>query len=200
MVNDTQSSNSSSKRKKQMALTETYQTAMDAEVTFSDGTDCRLSDLWEKSPLLLVFLRHFGWPFCREQAVQLHRSKAQFEDMGIQVVLVGLGTPYRAKAFRKQFFLSFPIICDPEKKLYQTYGLGRSSVTRLASPAFLLKGLKALSRGYTPSVPRGDVMQLPGVFLIDTAGKIRYAHYSKDPSDNPTIETLLALKDIFREK
>jgi hypothetical protein len=43
-----------------MALTETYQNAMDAEVTFSDGTDCRLSDLWEKSPLLLVFLRHFG--------------------------------------------------------------------------------------------------------------------------------------------
>lgn len=132
--------------------------------------------------------------------MQLHRSKAQFEDMGIQVVLVGLGTPYRAEAFRKQFFLSFPIICDPEKKLYQTYGLGRSSVTRLASPAFLLKGLKALSRGYTPSVPRGDVMQLPGVFLIDTAGKIRYAHYSKDPSDNPTIETLLALKDIIRKE
>jgi|GEM_PF-739309 len=43
-----------------MALTETYQTAMDAEVTFSDGTDRRLSDLWEKGPLLLVFLRHFG--------------------------------------------------------------------------------------------------------------------------------------------
>jgi hypothetical protein len=33
---------------------------MDAEVTFSDGTDYRLRDLWEKGPLLLVFLRHFG--------------------------------------------------------------------------------------------------------------------------------------------
>jgi hypothetical protein len=43
-----------------MGLTKTYQTAMNAEVTFSDGTDRRLSDLWEKDPLLLVFLRHFG--------------------------------------------------------------------------------------------------------------------------------------------
>ncbi len=43
-----------------MAVTEAYQIAMDAEVTFSDGTDRRLSDLWEKCPLLLVFLRHFG--------------------------------------------------------------------------------------------------------------------------------------------
>jgi hypothetical protein len=35
------------------------------------------------------------------------------------------------------------------------------------------------------------------VFLIDTSGNIRYAHHSKDPSDNPSIETLLALKEIF---
>lgn len=113
---------------------------------------------------------------------------------------MGLGSPDRAEAFKKQFSLSFPIICDPEKKLYRIYGLGRSSFSRMVSPAVLLKGLKALSRGHTPSVPQGDVMQLPGVFLIDTAGKIRYAHYSKDPSDNPTIETLLALKDIVRKK
>ena len=131
--------------------------------------------------------------------MQLHRSRSQFEDMGFQVVLVGLGTPDQAEAFRKQFSLSFPIICDPEKKLYRIYGLGRSSVSRMVSPSVLLKGLKALSRGHTPSIPQGDVMQLAGVFLIDTAGHIRYAHYSKDPSDNPSIETLLALKDIIRK-
>jgi peroxiredoxin len=129
--------------------------------------------------------------------VQLHRSKAQFEKIDFQVVLVGLGTPDRAEAFKKQFSLSFPIICDSEKKLYQTYGLGRSSITSMVSPSFLLKGLKTLSRGHTPGVPRDDIKQLPGVFLIDTSGNIRYAHYSKDPSDNPSIETLLALKDMF---
>jgi ligand-binding SRPBCC domain-containing protein/peroxiredoxin len=129
--------------------------------------------------------------------MQLHRSKAQFEDNGFQVVLVGLGTPDQAETFKEQFSLSFPIICDPEKELYQTYGLGRVSVASMASPFLLLKGLKTLSRGHTPGVPQGDVMQMPGVFLIDTSGNIRYAHYSKDPSDNPSIETLLALKDIF---
>jgi peroxiredoxin len=129
--------------------------------------------------------------------MQLHRSKAQFEDNGLQIVFVGLGTPDQAEAFKKQFSLSFPIICDPGKKVYQTYGLRRGSVVRMASPALLLKGLKTLSRGHTPGMPQGDVMQMPGVFLIDTSGNIRYAHYSKDPSDNPSIETLLALKDIF---
>ena len=176
---------------------ETYGKATDSRVMFSDGTRSNLSDLWKNGPLLLVFLRHFGWPFCREQAVQLHQSKNQFEDNGFQVVLVGLGTCDRAEAFKRQFSLSFPIICDPEKKLYQIYGLGRGSVVRMASPAFLLKGLRALSRGHMPGVPRDDIMQMPGVFLIDTSGNIRYAHYSKDPSDNPSIEILLALKEIF---
>jgi hypothetical protein len=37
-----------------------YQKAIDAEVLFSDGSSRRLSELWSKKPLLLVFLRHFG--------------------------------------------------------------------------------------------------------------------------------------------
>ena len=128
--------------------------------------------------------------------MQLHRSKTQFEDNDLQIILVGLGTPDRAESFKKQFSLSFPIICDPEKKLYKTFGLGRGSVASMASPALLLKGLKTLSRGHTLGMPRDDVLQMPGVFLIDTSGNIRYAHYSKDPSDNPSIGTLLALKDV----
>jgi peroxiredoxin len=130
--------------------------------------------------------------------VQLQRAKSRLEENGFSVVLVGLGTPDRAEAFKEQFSLTLPIICDPEKKLYQTYGLGRARVTGMASPAFWLRGLKTLSRGYTPGMPRDDVMQMPGVFLIDTSGSIRYAHYSKDPSDNPSIATLMALKENFQ--
>ena len=128
----------------------------------------------------------------------MHRSKAQFEDNGFQIILVGLGTFDQAEAFKKRFSLSFPIICDPEKKLYRAYGLGGGSVAGMVSPAFLFKGLKTLSKGHTLGIPQGDIMQMPGVFLIDTSGNIRYAHYSKDPSDNPSINTLLALKDAFQ--
>jgi peroxiredoxin len=55
--------------------------------------------------------------------MQLHRSKKQFEDNGFQVILTGMGTLDRTEVFKNQFSLSFPIICDPEKKLYKTYGL-----------------------------------------------------------------------------
>jgi peroxiredoxin len=130
--------------------------------------------------------------------VQLHNARDNFSDAGFSVVLVGLGTPGQAEQFRDDFSLSFPIICDPQKELYRMFDLGRSSIVNTASPGVLLKGLRAMSQGYMPGIPRGDTMQLPGVFLIDAEGNIRYSYFSKDPSDHPSIETLLNLQEMFK--
>lgn len=130
--------------------------------------------------------------------MQLHSAQKQFEEKGFGVVLVGLGTPQQAEEFRGEFSLSFPIICDPKKQLYSLYGLKRGSVSSLISPGVILRGMRTVSRGYAPGVPRGDVMQMPGVFLIDTGGNILYSYYAKDASDHPPVDTLLALKKLFR--
>ena len=129
--------------------------------------------------------------------MRLHNAKENFIEAGLDLVLVGLGTPEQAEDFRKKFSLSFPIICDPRKELYRMYDLKAGSVADVASPSVLLKGLRAMSLGYRPGVPQGDVMQLPGVFLIDTEGNIRYSYFSKDSSDHPPVATLIALKELF---
>lgn len=128
----------------------------------------------------------------------MHGAREKFSDAGFNVVFVGLGTPEQAEQFREEFSLSFPIICDPQKELYRMYDLGRSTVANMASASLLLKGLRAMSQGYRPAIPRGDVLQLPGVFLIDTEGNIRYSYFSKDASDHPAVDTLLSLKKILR--
>jgi peroxiredoxin len=110
--------------------------------------------------------------------VQLHNAREQFEEKGFHIVLVGLGTAGQAENFKTEFSLIFPIICDPQKELYRQYGLGRGGVSSLASPAVLLRGMRTMSRGYAPGIPQGDVMQMPGVFLIDTEGNIRYSYSS----------------------
>lgn len=130
--------------------------------------------------------------------MQLHNARKQFEEKGFQVVLVGLGTAEQAEAFRAEYSLSFPVICDPQKELYRQYGLGRAGVSSLASPAVLLRGIRAMSRGYGPGIPRGDVMQMPGVFLINTEGNILYSYFAKDASDHPPVDTLLALDNLFK--
>jgi peroxiredoxin len=130
--------------------------------------------------------------------VQLHNAREQFKEKGFQVVLVGLGTAEQAGEFKEEFSLTFPIICDPQKELYRQFGLGRGGVSSLASPVVLLRGMRAMARGYTPGIPREDVMQMPGVFLIDKDGEIRYSYYSKDASDHPPVDSLLTLKNLFK--
>lgn len=127
----------------------------------------------------------------------MHGAREKFSEAGFNVVLVGLGTSEQAEKFRRDLSLSYPIICDPHKELYRTFDLGNATLSSIARPSVLLKGLQALSQGYRPGFGQGDVMQLPGVFLIDTEGSIRYSYFSKDPSDHPSVETLLKLKEMF---
>ena len=129
--------------------------------------------------------------------MQLHNAREEFHAAGFNLVLAGLGTPAQAEQFREEFSLSFPIICDPQKELYRMYDLKDGTLGDVASPSVLLKGLRAMSLGYRPGIPRGDVMQLPGVFLIDTDGNIRYSYFSKDASDHPPVKSLIALKELF---
>jgi peroxiredoxin len=44
-------------------------------------------------------------------------------------------------------------------------------------------------------LPQGDVRQLPGVFVIDTNGKIVFSHYAADPADHPAVADILAAVD-----
>lgn len=107
--------------------------------------------------------------------MQLHNARNNFEERGVNIVLVGLGTPEQAEKFRTEFSLSFPVICDPRKEVYRQFGLGRGGVASVASPAVLLRGMRTLSHGFGPGIPQGDVMQMPGVFLINKEGNIIYS-------------------------
>jgi peroxiredoxin len=123
---------------------------------------------------------------------QLRRRENDFETAGSRVVLVGMGTPEESTAFAKRFEVPFPIISDPAKKLYRAFDLKRMSPLGFLSPTLTLKGISAVADGHFLGLPQGDVRQLPGVFIVDTEGRIVYSHYAADPSDHPTPETLLA--------
>ena len=123
--------------------------------------------------------------------MQLRRKAKAFRELGAQVVLVGLGTPEETAAFRKRYAIPFPMIADPEKALYKAFHLKQASAAAFLSPGMAVKGVSALLRGYGIGLPSGDVRQLPGVFIIDTHGVIRYRYFAEGPADHPAPDVLL---------
>ena len=123
---------------------------------------------------------------------QLRQKADGFKRLDARVVLVGLGTPEETAAFKDQFRVPFTMIADPEKRLFKAFPLKQASLGGLLSVSMAVKGLSAMARGHTIGIPKGDVRQLPGVFIIDRGGRIRFSHYAKDPADHPDPEALLA--------
>lgn len=131
---------------------------------------------------------------------QLRQEQEQFKRLGARVVLVGLGSPEDTAAFKVQFQVPFPMIADPEKQLFRAFQLKQATSKALLSVGMVLKGLSAMARGHGLGIPKGDVRQLPGVFIIDTDDRIRFSHYARGPADHPSAEDLLQFLQADRDK
>jgi len=122
----------------------------------------------------------------------LRRNKNSFAKAGARVVLVGMGTPSESAEFAEKFKVPFPIVADPQKKLYRRFELKQMSTLGFFSPSLALKGVAAIVGGHSIGMPQGDVRQLPGVFIINTTGEIVYSHFSSNPADHPDAKTIIA--------
>ncbi len=116
---------------------------------------------------------------------------ADFVKAGARLVLVGMAPPEESKEFLDHFKLPFEMICDPDRKLYEAYGLKRMGNLGFLSPSLTLKGISAILGGNSAGMPKGDVKQLAGAFIINREGRIRFRYLSADPSDFPPAEDLL---------
>ena len=121
----------------------------------------------------------------------MRRRKVRFDALGARVVLVGLGTVEETARFKTQFDIPYDMIADPEKALYRAFDLKQASTGKLLSVGMAVKGVSAILRGHGLGMPKGDVRQLPGVFIIDTGGKLRYRYDAEGPADHPAPEELI---------
>jgi len=123
---------------------------------------------------------------------QLRREKDAFDRLGAAVVLIGMGSVEQTAAFKERFDVPFPMIADPDKRLFEAFRLKQATAGSLLSAKMVFRGVTAMAKGHGIGVPQGDVRQLPGVFIIDTDGRILFSHHAAGPADHPRPETLLA--------
>lgn len=111
--------------------------------------------------------------------------------MDVQVLVISFGAEFWARAWLQETESPFPLLLDPERSVYRSYGLERSFV-RVWSPKVMWHYTRRVLSGQKLQSIQGDPHQLGGDFVVDAAGVIRLAHRSKDPVDRPPVEALLA--------
>jgi peroxiredoxin len=126
----------------------------------------------------------------------LRDDRERFEEAGANVVLIGLGRPDQAGWFREQWDLPFDVVVSPDRKAHKAFGLRRGTYTQVSGPAVWAPWLKNQLSGKPQKSwgGMGDVAQLPGTFVVDTSGVVRYAHHGRRSNDlPPTDEILVAI-------
>jgi peroxiredoxin len=115
----------------------------------------------------------------------------EFRAAGGDVVAV---FQYRAEPtyhFCRKRGVPFDCLGDPEREGYHAVGLERGGAREYVGPQLAKGFLRAARHGAFVGVPKGDVAQRPGTFVVAPDGTVAYAHYNKDSSDSPPLEDLL---------
>lgn len=129
--------------------------------------------------------------FCRQYLTALRESANDIEAAGAKVVAVMQGTAAESASLCGQYNVTFPCLADPTLDSYKTFGLPRGTNAQVLGPANWRQALRAMSKGHFGGKPIGDVMQLPGTFIVDGGGIVRYAKVATSASDHPSISELL---------
>ena len=150
------------------------------------NTGIDLANLSRLSPVLVVFLRHAGCTFCRQAVCDVAQAKRRLEEAGIRVIFVHFGNAEASEMlFRMNGIGSPETIYDEDQQLYRAFGLRRGTLSEVASPRVIWRGIRAgLFDGHGIGRPEGDILQLPGVFLLDDCTIARSFRH-KSAADRP---------------
>lgn len=161
---------------------------LDAEIleaTFTNKNN-NLQSIAQKSAVLLIFLRHFGCPFCREALDDLAKVKKELHAQHIKLVFVHLSEEAYGDSYLERYGLEQEEhISDPDMSLYEYFGLQKGGFHELYN-------LKVWSRiinvqheyGVAMGAALGSVNQMPGMFFLQN-GQVVNSYIHKTAADRP---------------
>ena len=141
----------------------------------------------------LQFRRFAGCPICSLHMREVADRSAEIDAAGITEVVLFHSTADKLR--RYQADLPFAVVADPDRKLYNEFGVERSRAS-LMHPAGLLAAVRGLARTQSLSAAM-DLSEnhsgKPADFLIGPDGTILACKYGKHPDDQWSVDELLAL-------
>jgi peroxiredoxin len=161
--------------------------APDVTMENLEGEPIKLSELWSKQPIALVFYRG-GWcPYCNTHLAALKDAEPELVKLGYQVVAVSPDKPAILKESADKAELNYELVSDSDAEAMKAFGI-----------AFRLDDgtlQKYKEYGIDLEEASGEdhhALPIPAVFLIDQKGKIRWVHANPDYKKRVSNEKLVA--------
>lgn len=175
--------------------------APDFELLDSNGNSVKLSSFWAGKPALVLFWRHYGCGCGMDRAKRLKDEYDAYIGADANIVIIGQGEPERAADYAKKYELPpVAILCDPEYRAYEAYGLVEAKPSQIlfdAPEEFLdlnyEAGVKLAEARHEAGRPVVDSSWLlPGEFVIDQSGIVTLAYRYNYCEDFPDHRVHLA--------
>ena len=157
-----------------------------------------LDELSRLSPVMVVFLRHLGCPFCREALADLARDRAAIERDGTRLVLVHIASEEVLINRLAPSLSGVARLPDPTQVIYRAFGLGRGRLLDVFGPMVWFRFIEAaIFRGRGFGL-QNDIFQMPGVFIIYHGQVIRtFRHQSiADRPDYLSLSSPLSQREF----
>jgi len=149
--------------------------APSAAMRTSDGDMVKMDTIYRRMPTVLVFYRG-GWcPYCNTQLSDLAQIEDELRKLGCQIVAVSMDKPAELKSTLDKSELGYTLLSDADAQLTRAFGLA----FRVDQPTIE----KYTTYGIDLEAASGHdhhILPVPAVYLIDTAGMIRFAHWNPD--------------------
>lgn len=146
---------------------------------------------YQGQKILLSFLRGAPCPFCNLRVRELIQQHDQLFDKGIQIFTFFAARPDEIKRYAGSQNAPFPILADPDLKIYQLYGVESSLAGMFRAMLKPRSMLKVMTSGFFNLTSIKEKPILPADFLLDETHVISSVHYGRDFGDHMDIGQLI---------
>jgi peroxiredoxin Q/BCP len=145
--------------------------------------------------ILIGFFRHAGCPFCNLRVHALTKLQEELKAKGMEMIFFfeSKESVLLRSTFHKEVS-PIPLISDPEKKWYDTYGLESSAA--ISAKSHVLEFVQTAFKAYRAGVPihamadGESINTIPAEFMIDKNLVIKNVHYAKGLNDRISIDLI----------
>lgn len=138
--------------------------------------------------LFIGFFRHAGCPFCNLRVHALTKEYESLKALNLEMIFFFESTQrlLLSSLFHKEVS-PIPLIADPDKIWYQTYGIENSAAKSVKShlTSFITTAIKAKINGLPMHMMKSgeSINTIPAEFLVDDQLILRAVHYANGLND-----------------